>query len=99
MKLKEADYWDVNSALDKIPGDLTVYTSESVAELRQAQQAIYWNKRITEQDTVDGYAEAIYAAIDNLVRKDGAISTSKNFSKVNGSLAGVDDLDRELRCV
>ncbi len=96
LVLKEADYWDVRSAIAKIPGDLTVYTAGSVGALQQAQQKVNWNKKMTEQDTVDGYAKAIYAAIDNLVRKDGAISTNQNFSKVNGSLAGVDDLGREL---
>ena len=96
LKLKDADYWDVESAIAKIPGDLTVYTSESIAELRQAQNSVEYGKTIDKQNEVNGYAQAIYAAIDNLVREKGAVSTSTNYSKINGALAGVDDLGRVL---
>jgi len=96
LKMKDADYWDVHSALDKIPGDLTVYTQESLDAITRAKQQVDWNKKINEQSVVNNYSAAITAAIDHLVRKDEAVSTSQNFSKVNGALAGADDLGRKL---
>ncbi len=96
LKLRDADYWDVESAIAKIPGDLTVYTDESIAALRQTQNSVEYGKTIDKQNEVDEYALAIYSAINNLVRKENAVSTSTNYSEINGALAGVDDLGRVL---
>lgn len=63
LKLRDADYWDVESAIAKIPGDLTVYTDESIAALRQAQNSVEYGKTIDKQNEVDEYALAIYSAI------------------------------------
>ena len=85
LKLRDADYWDVESAIAKIPGDLTVYTDESIAALRQAQNSVEYGKTIDKQNEVDEYALAIYSAINNLVRKENAVSTSTNYSEINGA--------------
>lgn len=63
---KTADYTAVDAAIAKIPADLSVYTDESVAALNAAKNAVVRGKDITEQTTVDGYAQAILAAIDEL---------------------------------
>ena len=64
-----ADYTEVNAAIAQIPGDLSVYTSESVAALNSAKNAVNWELPSAQQDTVDGYAAAIEAAIAGLVRR------------------------------
>lgn len=64
-----ADYTEVNAAISQIPEDLSVYTSESVAALNSAKNAVNWELPGAQQDTVDGYAAAIEAAIAGLVRR------------------------------
>ena len=63
---KDADYTAVNGAIAKIPSDLSVYTEESKAVLNAAVEAVVEGKDIREQDVVDGYAEAIEEALENL---------------------------------
>ena len=67
--VRPADYTKVDEAIAKIPSDLSVYTEETVNALNTAKDAVVRNKRVTEQEDVDGYADAIYAAIDALVYK------------------------------
>ena len=69
LKFKPADYTKVKAALNKIPSDLSIYTDESVKLLEEAKAAINWDKLINEQSVVDGYAQAIETAIQNLKTK------------------------------
>ena len=69
LKFKPADYTKVKAALNKIPSDLSIYTDESVKLLEEAKAAISWDKLINEQSVVDGYAQAIETAIQNLKKK------------------------------
>lgn len=69
LKFKPADYTKVKAALNKIPSDLSIYTDESVKFLEEAKAAINWDKLINEQSVVDGYAQAIETAIQNLKTK------------------------------
>ncbi len=66
LTYKDADYTAVEGALAKIPADLSVYTEESKAALNEAVEAVVEGKDIREQDVVDGYAEAIEEALENL---------------------------------
>ncbi len=65
-----ADYTKVNEAKSKIPNDLSIYTDESVKSLKDILASIEEGKNITEQTTVDGYADAINKAIEGLVKKN-----------------------------
>ena len=67
LEYKPADYTKVDEAIAKIPADLSIYTEESVAALNAAVDAVDRTKNITEQETVDGYAQAIEDAIAALV--------------------------------
>ena len=66
LTYREADYKTVDEALGKIPEDLSLYTEASVKALNDAKTAIAWDKNVTEQSVVNGYAAAVQAAIDGL---------------------------------
>lgn len=66
---KPADYTEVEKAKSEIPEDLSVYTDESVASLRETLNTVDYSLNITEQETVDGYAKAITDAINGLELK------------------------------
>ena len=66
LKYKDADYTKVNEARAKVPSDLNVYTDESIKSLKDILASIEEGKNITEQATVDGYADAITKAISEL---------------------------------
>ncbi|MFR7563217.1 LPXTG cell wall anchor domain-containing protein [Faecalibacillus intestinalis] len=66
LKYKDADYTKVNEARAKVPSDLSVYTDESIKSLKDILTSIEEGKNITEQATVDGYADAITKAISEL---------------------------------
>ena len=70
LVLKDANYKKVNEEKAKVPSNLTIYTKETVNSLQEALDAVKEGKKITEQETVDGYAKAIYEAISKLVLKD-----------------------------
>ena len=70
LKYKDADYTKVNEAKAKVPSDLSVYTDETVKVLKDALALVEEGKNITEQTTVDGYADAINKAIEGLVKKN-----------------------------
>jgi len=64
-----ADYSAVDTALDKIPADLTAYTDESIKTLSAAAEAVIRGKVIAKQAEVDAMAAAIERAISDLVFK------------------------------
>lgn len=69
LAYKAADYATVEAAKARIPSDLTIYTEESVKNLNAVLAEIDRSLNITEQATVDAYAEAILAAIEKLQLK------------------------------
>ena len=71
-----ANYTAVDEALEKIPKDLSRYTTASVDALNQAKDAVDRTKSKAEQAEVDAMAEAITDAIDRLVRKPTSSSGS-----------------------
>lgn len=75
LVLKDADYSKVEKAIAKVPTDLDIYTEESVRHLQNALSAVIKGKDITEQEIVDGYAQTIELAINNLEKKAKAIDS------------------------
>ena len=71
LVLKDADYSKVNEAKSKLPTDeyLKDCTEQSVQALKDAVAAVVEGKKADEQNTVDGYAGAIEAAITALELK------------------------------
>lgn len=86
--IRPADYTKVDAAISKIPSDLSIYTEETVNALNTAKDAVVRNKRVTEQEVVDGYADAIYAAIDALVYK------TADYTKVDEAIAKAEALNK-----
>ena len=84
LQLKKADYNKVDAALGNIPKDLSLYTTESVAKLEEAKEAVVRDLDITKQAEVDKMAEAIQKAIDNLKKKASVQTTPDN--KPNNSV-------------
>ena len=70
LKYKDADYTKVNEAKAKVPSDLSIYTDETVKALKDTLALVEEGKNITEQATVDSYADAINKAIEGLVKKN-----------------------------
>ena len=66
ITVKAADYTKVIEALALIPADMSKYTEESAAAVRKAKDEVKENLPASEQETVDGYAAAIQAAVNAL---------------------------------
>lgn len=69
MTYAGADYTKVTEAKKRIPSDLTLYTDETVQALEDALKDVKYDLDITQQDTVDGYVDAINKAIAQLKYK------------------------------
>ena len=69
-----ANYTAVDEALEKIPEDLSRYTTASVDALNQAKDAVDRTKSKAEQADVDAMAQAIEDAIKGLVRRSSGSS-------------------------
>ncbi|RGF53835.1 VWA domain-containing protein [Coprobacillus sp. AF36-10BH] len=90
MTYAGADYTEVTEAKKRIPSDLTLYTDETVQALEDVLKDVKYDLDITQQDTVDGYADAINEAIDQLEYKaadytevDKAIEKANKLNKDN----------------
>lgn len=95
-----ADYTEVNAAISRIPEDLSIYTSESVAALDSAKNAVDWELPSAQQETVDGYAAAIEAAIAGLVLRpvepgqiELKVQVEEGISQVPEGLGNIPELD------
>ena len=99
-----ADYSAVDAALQKVPADLSGYTPESVKALRAAMGAVVRGKNVTEQETVDGYADALgealsglelladYSAVDSALAKapqDKSLYTPDSVAALDQAVAAV----------
>lgn len=69
LKYKSADYSGVEIALSKIPSRIEDYTDDTVEALNAVIRSINYNCDIRNQDTVDGYAQAVEEAIRGLQYK------------------------------
>lgn len=81
--IRPADYNRVDEVIASVPTNLEIYTQETVAKLNNAINAVIRNKRVTEQDIVDGYAIAIESAIKELVIK------SADYTKVEEAISSI----------
>ena len=99
-----ADYTAVDAAIAKIPADLSIYTDESVATLKEAQAAVVRDKVASEQTAVDAMAKAIEDAIAALVEKpveDGKIqlSITNNTGMFKAESAYLETVDKQTTLV
>lgn len=69
LVLLDADYSAVEKALEKVPSELDLFTTNSVANLQNRIQEIVYGKKIDEQAIVDAYAKNIEKAIVGLTYK------------------------------
>ena len=74
LRVRKADYSKVEEAIKKIPADLSLYTDASVKALEDAKNSVVTERPVTEQESVDGYAKKIEAAIAGLTYKDADYS-------------------------
>ena len=106
LKNRLANYTAVNTALDKVPQDLSVYTDETVSVLKQAIDSVNTSLSAVEQSKVDNMAKAIedaiaaleykdadYQAVDAAVEKANALNKDeyKDFSGVEAAIAAVEE--------
>ncbi len=106
LKLKKADYSELEKVIKNVPDDLSIYTDESVFALNQALNAVEYNLDITNQDKVNEYVIAIekavanlkykpanYSELDNiisLIPNDLSIYTNESIAELNAVLNGID---------
>ncbi len=75
LKYKPADYSEVDAAIAQFEAlDPDLYTDESYLRVEDAVYAVEEGLNITQQETVDAYADAIFAAIKLLERTIGDYS-------------------------
>ena len=80
LQVRKADYSKVEEAIKKIPADLSLYTDAFVKALEDAKNSVVTERPVTEQESVDGYAKKIEAAIAGLTYKDA------DYSKVDAAV-------------
>jgi hypothetical protein len=78
LQLRSADYAELDAALKAVPGDLTIYTDESRAELDALLASIDRELDITKQEQVDKWAKDIDIAVKALVLKPADYTSLKN---------------------
>ena len=89
MTYAGADYTEVTEAKKRIPSDLTLYTDETVQALEDVLKDVKYDLDITQQDTVDGYADAINKAIDQLEYK------AADYSEVDKAIEKANKLNKD----
>ena len=89
LEYKDADYTEVDKAIEKA-NKLNKDNYEDFSKVEDAIKTVVRSKNITEQDTVDGYADAINKAIAQLKYKaadytevDKAIEKANKLNKDN----------------
>ena len=80
--LEEADYTSVDSALETIPEDLSIYTDDTVGAVIAAKNAVVRGYNKEKQEEVDKMAADIIEAVAALVMKD---SIEESELKVNNT--------------
>lgn len=89
MTYAGADYTEVTEAKKRIPSDLTLYTDETVQALEDVLKDVKYDLDITQQDTVDGYADAINKAINQLKYK------SADYTEVDKAIEKANKLNKD----
>ncbi len=91
LEYKPADYAEVEKAKAQIPEDLSVYTDGSVSELQEVLNAVDYSLNITQQATVDGYAQAIIDAVNALELKPVEPPITEEPTKPDATKPGVSE--------
>lgn len=89
MTYADANYTKVTEAKKRIPSDLTLYTDETVQALEDVLKDVKYDLDITQQDTVDGYADAINKAINQLKYK------SADYTEVDKAIEKANKLNKD----
>ena len=90
LKYPPADYTVVDTALEKVPDDLSIYTDKTATAVTAAVEAVDRTKDITEQEIVDGYAKAIEDAVAALKLKPlGSVSGTVKAPEANNIIVEV----------
>lgn len=89
MTYADANYTKVTEAKKRIPSDLTLYTDETVQALEDVLKDVKYDLDITQQDTVDGYADAINKAINQLKYK------STDYTEVDKAIEKANKLNKD----
>lgn len=71
-----ADYSKIMAESKLIPEDLSIYTPESVAKLKEAYNAINFRLNKRQQDMVDAYLPSLIAAREGLVKVVEEVSSN-----------------------
>ena len=87
---QDADYTAVNTAKNSVPSDLSLYTADTVTALKIALAKVKTGLKESQQIKVDGYANAINAAVAALVYKDA------DYSAVKTAVASAKALNKNL---
>lgn len=87
MQNRRADYMAVDTALSKVPQDVSIYTDETVSALQNAIDNVDTSLSAAEQSKVDDMAKAIENAIAALEYKEA------DYSKVDEAIAKADALN------
>ncbi|MDO5300588.1 MAG: hypothetical protein Q4F18_14255, partial [Clostridia bacterium] len=102
--LIRGDYVEVEKAKNKVPGDLSLYTDDTVSVLKELLDGIDMNMSMDEQDKIDAlvqdigeaiaalkYKEADYTKVDAAIAKAQTLSPGDyaDFSKVEAAIAAV----------
>ena len=83
LKLKSANYAELEEVLKSVPSDLLIYTDESVAELKAVIDSIDRYLYITNQEQIDKKVVEIKDAVENLKLKPA------DYSAVYAAIAAV----------
>ena len=67
LTLRPADYTEIQKLIDRLPDDLSGYTSGSVEAVTQLIAGIDWNLNITDQEQLQQLAKRIEEGIEKLV--------------------------------
>ena len=106
LKLKSADYSQLDKALETVPEDLSIYTDESLAVLNDVLDSIDKNLYITNQSQIDDWTKQVetavkklktkpadYTALDKVVSKipdDLSLYTDESVTELKKALNGID---------
>lgn len=96
----DADYTLVEQAINKVPQDLSIYTLDSVVELKLMLASVIYDLTSIYQEEVNTYATNIEIAIDNLTfEKISLIDAMKKAQAIDESLytkASITNVEKSL---
>ena len=101
LKLKSADYTELEAAIAKIPVNLSIYTDESVNALNDVLNSIDKNLDITHQNRVDEYVIKVNNSVASLVLKSADYAELEIAIKAVPSDLSIytDDSSAELKAI